>query len=125
MSNDIIINKKAISVKNAVLVTTKDFIYIVHYDTIILKMNKVTNKVLILLPVSMSSQNAIVEGLISLGFTYRYIYDTIFSKVEELNGLTKSELMKMWKFKRYEVSPKRRKAEIENVVNELIAGDLA
>lgn len=118
------IRKDAISVKNAILAENEEFIYIIHYDTIILKMSKKTGQVLTLLPVSMSSQTAIVQGLTSLGFSHRHIYDKIFNLVEELNGVSKSELMKMWKHKRYSQPERRKKAEILEVVNELIGEDL-
>lgn len=115
------IRKGAIKVKNAVLAQTKDFNYIVHYDTIIFKMNKRTEEISIFKPVSLSSQNAINEGLEYLGYDYFQIQHMYSELVEKLNGLTKTELWKMWKFKRYEQPERKRQSEILETVTELIS----
>lgn len=115
------IRKNAISVKNAVLATTKDYDYIIHYDTIIFKQDRRTKEILVLLPVSLSSQNAIQEGIAYLtGENYAYIDNQL---VEKLNGLTKSELVKVWKHKRYNQPERRKKAQIEQIVNDLLEGE--
>lgn len=88
--------KDAVSVKNAKLIEDESFFYVVHYDHMILKMNKKTNEKLICFPASPSSERAIIQGL-------EYIfggYPSIEDDTIRLTGLTKNELIKMFKPKR-------------------------
>jgi hypothetical protein len=108
--------KKAISVKNAVLAENETHYFVVHYDTIILKVDKNTKDILVLLPVSLSSQNAIIEAL-----HYLSINSSILeSETLRLNGVTKSELMKIWKYKRYSQPARKNQSEMLQTVMELV-----
>ena len=116
---------KKLNVKNAVAVFDSGFFYVVHYDTIILKLEVNPLKVLKILPVSDSSDRAIMEALNEkLGFSYEYIHSEIYSKVEELNGIPKNELVKMWKYKRYSQPERRTKSQLEQTVKRLIGAEI-
>lgn len=117
-------NIQKLDIKNAVSVDTEQFYYVVHYDTIILKMDKKSGQVLTLLPVSDSSTRAIVNGLEKRGFSYRHIYDNIMSQCEKLNGIPRNELYKMWKYKRYSQPERRTKYELEETVQRLIGAEI-
>ncbi len=114
--------KKAINVKNTVLAMDEQFYYIVHYDTIIFKQNKQTKEVSIFKPVSLSSQTAIDQGLEYLGYNWSEIQVMYFELVEKLNGLNKTELWKVWKYRRYSQPARKRQSEILKTVTELIEG---
>ena len=113
-----------LDIKNAVSVDTDQFYYVVHYDTIILKMDKKTGNVLKLLPVSDSSTRAIINGLEKKGFSYSDARDLIDLNCEELNGIPKNELVKMWKFKRYSQPERRTKYKLEETVQRLIGAEI-
>ena len=90
--------KDAVSVKNAKMLEDNEFYYVVHYDHMILKVDKTTKESLIYFPASPSSERAIDQGLDYIyGGFYCYDKDEISLK---LNGLTRLELQRMFKPKR-------------------------
>lgn len=111
MENNINVIKNAVSVKNAILLQDNKYYYLVHYDTLILKINKENHDIVTFLPVTLSSQNAIIEALRYIGIYFDY------EKIEEWcfvnNGYTKTELFKIWKSRRYIQPAKMRKSQLE------------
>lgn len=98
MQQTTIINK-AVTVKNAKFIEDEQFYYVVHYDHMVLKVDKKTKEILICFPVSPSSQRAVEQGLDYI--TGKYPYSSELDDVTlKLTGLTRNELQKMWKPKR-------------------------
>jgi len=118
-TNSLELVKNAVSVKNARLFKDDKFYYVIHYDTMILKMDIMTREISILLPVSLSSQNAIEQALTYINHKHTNID---LALVEKLNGITKSELWKMWKYKRYEQPKRRKNSDIIEMAKILVSG---
>lgn len=101
-----------VTVKNAKLFVTEKFYHVVHYDTEILRIDKETKEVLIMLPVSDSSRNAIIQAFYSLGFTMEDYHNAI----EKLN-INQKELRKSWKNRLYQTGEtKRTIPELKGVI---------
>ena len=100
--------KNSVSVKNAKLLEDESFFYVVHYDHMILKVDKITKESLICFPASPSSQRAIEQAFNYIGISTSYLEDDTF----RLTGLTKNELIKMFKPKRILQHEQQRKKKL-------------
>lgn len=102
ISNKPTIVKGAVKVKNAKMLEDNSYYYVLHYEHMILKIDKNTRDILICYPVSPSSERAIRQGI-------EWITNNPYNDIEDitlkLTGLTRNELQRMWKSKRgYDMS---------------------